>query len=255
MYPILFTIGGIQVFTYGMFFGLGFFVALMLLRAHGEREGLDPDDLTDLVVWLFVSGFLGARLMYVLTNLQQFTHDPGGMFRVWEGGLVFYGGALLGLPTAIYFLRRRKIPMWKAGDAIVPALALGHAIGRLGCVGAGCCHGLPTDLPWGIRLNSEHVEAALRGIPLHPTQLYESAGLVVLFFGLLWVRKHRKFAGQVSLTYFTAYPILRALVEEFRGDSIRGHFIWPWLSSGRVLSILMFTIAMVAMVRLARRHA
>jgi phosphatidylglycerol:prolipoprotein diacylglycerol transferase len=255
MYPVLFTIAGFEVYTYGVLYGLGFFVALMLLRAHGKKDGLDPDDLTDLVVWIFVAGFLGARGMYVLTNLPQFLQDPVKVFRVWEGGLVFYGGAILGLCAAIYFVRRRQIPMWKAGDAVVPALALGHAIGRLGCAAAGCCHGKPTDLPWAMRFDTESVEVALRGVPLHPTQFYESAGLLVLFFGLLFVREHRKFPGQVSLTYFTAYPILRAVVEEFRGDSIRGHVLWPWLSSGRVLSILMFLIAGVAMVRLARRNA
>ena len=115
--------------------------------------------------------------------------------------------------------------MWKTMDACIPGLVLAHLFGRLGCLSAGCCYGKPTDKPWGIRLYSDLVDEHLRGIPLHPTQLYEAGALGILFLGLLWIFHHRKFDGQVALTYFLAYPIIRSIVEIFRGDLIRGFVI------------------------------
>jgi len=123
-----------------------------------------------------------------------------------------------------------------------------HAFGRLGCLSAGCCYGKPTGGIWGIKLYSELVDPSMRGIYLHPTQLYESVSLFILFFGLLRVFSKKIFDGQVTLVYFMTYPILRSIIEVFRGDSIRGFVIEDILSTSQFISLLVFIGATVALV-------
>lgn len=125
-------------------------------------------------------------------------------------------------------------------DIMSPGLVVAHAFGRIGCLSAGCCYGRPTDAPWGIKLFSDLVDETHRGIPLHPTQLYESSALFILYAGLMYIFKHRKFDGQVGLTYFMLYPIIRSIIEVFRGDSIRGFVIDGILSTSQFISILVF---------------
>lgn len=161
---------------------------------------------------------------------------------------MFYGGPLAALPFAVWFMRKNRIPLWRTMDTMVPGLTIAHMFGRFGCLAAGCCYGRPTGTEFGIKLHSDLVDAALRGIPLHPTQLYESSALLILFLGLLWVFKNRKFEGQVTLTYFMAYPIIRSLVEIYRGDVIRGFVIDGVISTSQFISILVFVAALITLV-------
>ncbi len=126
---------------------------------------------------------------------------------------------------------------------MVPGLTIAHAFGRLGCLAAGCCYGKATGTSFGVRLHSELVDFSLRGVPLHPVQIYESLSLVILFVGLIWVSRKKQFQGQVALTYFMVYPLIRSVVELFRGDLIRGFVIDPWLSTSQFISILVFVAA------------
>ena len=174
--------------------------------------------------------------------------NPVEIVKVWEGGLVFFGGLIASTAYGIYFFVKHKLPAWKMIDILTPGLVVAHAFGRLGCLGAGCCYGRPTDLPWGIKLHSELVDASMRGIPLHPTQLYESTSLFILFAGLMYVFKHKKFDGQVGLTYFMLYPIIRSIVEIYRGDSIRGFIIDDVLSTSQFISIFVFLGALAVLV-------
>jgi len=120
--------------------------------------------------------------------------------------------------------------------------------GRFGCFSAGCCYGKPTDMPWGVKFNnSDLVDSALRGIPLHPTQLYEAGSLFILLMGLLWVFRRRVFDGQVSLVYFMAYPLIRSLIEIYRGDTVRGFIVDGVLSTSQFISILLFLGALIAL--------
>jgi phosphatidylglycerol:prolipoprotein diacylglycerol transferase len=161
--------------------------------------------------------------------------------------LVFFGGPLAVVPFLIWYLRKHALPLWKTMDVLVPGIALAHAFGRLGCLAAGCCYGKPTGSEWGVRLDSPLVEESMRGIFLHPVQLYESAALLVLFAGLLLVYRSRRFDGQVVLTYFMAYPLIRSITELFRGDSIRGFVIDGWLSTSQFISAMVFLAAAVAL--------
>ena len=247
MHPLLLNLGPIPIHTYGFLIAIGFLVAVYVIRKLSTASNLDVEKILDLTFWSLLLGFLGSRVFFILTRLDFFMSHPLDVFKIWEGGLVFYGGPIFVVPFLAWYLRKHKLPMWKVMDAMIPGLAIAHMFGRFGCLSAGCCYGKPTDLPWGISLHSDLVESDLRGIPLHPTQLYEATGLFILFWGLIWVFKHKRFDGQVLLTYFMTYPILRSIVENYRGDLIRGFVIDDWLSTSQFLSALVFSAASIAL--------
>ena len=247
MFPLLLKLGPISIHSYGLMIALGFFAAVSTVRRLSSRNGLDPQQMADFAFWFLVVGFIGGRMLFVITRWEDYSNDLLGIFRIWEGGLVFFGGPLAGIPFAIWILRKNRISFWKALDIFMPAVAVAHALGRVGCLAAGCCYGKPTDLPWGIRLSSDLVDVSHRGIPLHPVQLYESTALLILYFGLLWIFSRRKFDGQVGLTYLLVYPILRSILETFRGDSIRGFLVQDLLSTSQFISAVIFVVAMITL--------
>lgn len=248
MFPILFQIGSIPIHTYGFLIAIGFLIAVSVVKRLGIKEGIDPNVTVDYAFWTLVTGFIGARVLFVITRWEYFMRDPIAIFKIWEGGLVFLGGPIAAVPFTIWYMRKHSLKFWKTTDAMISGLVIAHAFGRLGCFSAGCCYGRPTGGDWGLRFQSELVDVSLRGIPLHPTQLYESFSLIVLFFGLLWVQKHKIFDGQTFLTYFLAYPIIRSIIEVFRGDQIRGFVIEGVLSTSQFISGLIFIAAVVAYV-------
>jgi phosphatidylglycerol---prolipoprotein diacylglyceryl transferase len=247
MHPLLIKLGPIPIHTYGFLIAIGFLIAVAVIRRLAERSALDVDRVLDLTFWSLLVGFAGARLLFILTRWEFFLSEPASIFRVWEGGLVFFGGPLAVLPFVIWYVRRFKLQLWATMDAMIPGLVIAHMFGRFGCLAAGCCYGKPTELPWGIRLNSDLVDKAFQGIPLHPTQLYEAFALGVLFAGLLYLHRRKLFDGQVVLAYFMGYPVIRSLVEIFRGDQIRGFVIDGVLSTSQFISILVFLGASAAL--------
>lgn len=256
MFPVLFHIGSIPIHAYGLMIAIGFLCTVATMEKLSDLDGLPASKMMDLVFWCFVLGLAGARAYYVVTHWSEFEGNIGSIFKVWEGGLVFYGGPIAALPFATWFVIKNKIPFWKAADVSFPSLTIAHAFGRIGCFGAGCCYGRPTSSFLGMRFNSEQVEPALRGIPIHPTQLYEAVALFVLFAMMIFLhakkRKEKSWDGQVALTYFLAYPLIRLLVESFRGDPARGFLLESWIpggvSWGQFTSVVLFVIAVVVAV-------
>lgn len=247
MHPILLELKlgslNIPIHTYGLMIAVGFLTGVYTVRKLAARSGVKPDLVSDLAFWLLMIGFAGARLLYIITRLDFFIANPGEILRVWEGGLVFFGGLIAATAYAFWFFRKHQLQVWKMTDILSPGVVVAHAFGRVGCLAAGCCYGKPTGAPWGIRLNSELVDFQLRGIPLHPTQIYESTALFILFAGMLWVFRHKKFDGQVGLTYFMLYPVIRSIIEIFRGDTVRGFVVDGILSTSQFISLLVFLAA------------
>lgn len=248
MYPVLIKIGPLPIHTYGFLIAIGFLVAISIVRRLAYSSRLDPEKILDLCFWCLLVGFIGARTLFVITRWNDFVVDPLGIFKVWEGGLVFLGGPLVVIPYITFYVRKHKLPVWKTMDVLTPGLVVAHAFGRFGCLAAGCCYGKPTGSSYGIKLYSDLVERHLQGVPLHPTQLYESISLFILLFGLLAVYKHKKFDGQVAFTYLFCYPIIRSVIEVFRGDLIRGFVIDEVLSTSQFISILVFLAALAAFI-------
>lgn len=245
MHPLLFKLGPFSVHTYGFLIAVGFLAGIWVIKRLAVRAAMNPDRMMDLAFWMLLTGFIGARALFVFTRLEYFLSNPIDIFKVWEGGLVFFGGLIAALAFSIYYTRKHRIDFWNGGDVAIPGLVVAHAFGRLGCLMAGCCYGKPTGTDFGVRLHSDLVDVTLRGIPLHPVQLYESAALFILFAGLLWIFRTRKFQGQVFLTYLMIYPIIRSVVEVFRGDEIRGFVIDNVLSTSQFISIFIFLGAAV----------
>jgi phosphatidylglycerol:prolipoprotein diacylglycerol transferase len=229
--------------SYGLMIAIGFLFGISVVKKLSVRNSMDPEKIADLSFWLLLTGFLGARALFIITRIDYFLSNPLEMVKVWEGGLVFFGGLITATAYAFWFFRKHRLNVWKMIDVLSPGVVVAHAFGRIGCLAAGCCYGRPTGQPWGIRLESELVEASLRGVPLHPTQIYESSALFVLFAGLMYVSRNKRFDGQVGLTYFMLYPIIRSIIEVFRGDTVRGFVIDGWLSTSQFISILVFVAA------------
>jgi phosphatidylglycerol:prolipoprotein diacylglycerol transferase len=217
------------------------------MQRLAARSGLDPERMQDLIFGGLLIGFLGARIVFIITRFSFFMDNPLDMFKVWEGGLVFYGGPIATVPFIIWFTRKHGFPFWKTLDIIGPGITIAHAFGRLGCLAAGCCYGRPTGANWGVKLNSELVDPSMRGIYLHPTQLYESASLFILFAVLMWMFRRKRFDGQIALIYFMTYPVIRSIIEIYRGDTIRGFVIGDWLSTSQFISILVFIGAAIVL--------
>ena len=249
MHPLLFEINlgflKIPLHTYGFMIAIGFLMGIWSVRRLSFKSGMNADLNADLAFWLLMYGFLGARVLFIITRFDYFMQNPIDMIKVWEGGLVFFGGLIAATAYSFYYFKKHSLNVWKMIDVFVPGLVVAHAFGRLGCLSAGCCYGRLTDVPWAIRLNSDLVDESLRNMPIHPTQLYESVSLFLLFAGLLYTFKHRKFEGQVGLTYFMIYPIIRSIIEIYRGDSIRGFVIDGILSTSQFISILVFLGALL----------
>lgn len=228
MYPILFDWGPLHLRFYGLLAVLALLIAAAILKRHFQQSQILDTLAGDLIFILFVSGLFGARLTYVMLNWASFRTDILSVFKIWEGGLVFYGGFLAALGATWVFAQKKSIPFLKLTDLVAPALALGHAIGRLGCFMAGCCYGKPSILPWSVTFRHPESLAPL-GIPLHPTQTYEALGNLILF-GILFLLLAKKWkTGTTTSAYLIGYGVMRFFLEFFRGDE-RG-FFWALSTS------------------------
>jgi phosphatidylglycerol---prolipoprotein diacylglyceryl transferase len=251
MYPILFKIpllGGIPVYSYGLLVATGIVAGILWVRYDARRFGLDPAKAMDLVFYVVLFGIIGSRVVYIIVaEWNRFLQNPLIFFRIWEGGLVFYGGVIFSLIASLWFFRKYKLPVMKYLDIFAPALALGHSIGRLGCLMAGCCYGKPTALEsWFSIIFPKNVGSfAPQGIPLFPTQLMESLGEFSIFWILFFLRKHKRFDGQIFGSYLILYGIVRFVVEFFRGDLERGYVLQSLLSISQLMSLVIVAFGLL----------
>lgn len=262
MHPILFeipridlggwTIGPIPIRLYGLMIGIGFLLGVWLAARRAKKEGLDPERILDMGIYLLLAAIVGSRLLYVIVNAGEFRRNWLEIFAIWKGGLVFYGGLIGAVAVGIWYIRRYRLPLWKTGDIFAPYIALGHMFGRFGCFFAGCCYGAPTASALGITFSDPRSLAPL-GISLYPTQLFEAGGEFMTFLLLLTLYRHRKFDGQVFWLYPALYSMLRFVVEFFRGDAARGVWFNGVISTSQIIAILMFCGSLVMLWFLGRR--
>ena len=241
MSPILFQIGPITLHTYGLFAASGFLAGIAWTVRLARREGLNPQRVYDTCFWIILAGIVGSRLAYIALNYQYYLEKPLSVFKLWEGGLVFYGG-LIGAAVAVAVcVRRYRLDLWSFADSAAPGVALGHALGRMGCFFAGCCYGKPTDVPWAVTFHDAH-SIAPTGVPLHPTQLYAAANEFTLFIILTAIRPWRRFKGQIWWTWVFLYAIGRFIIEFFRGDP-RGVYFNGLVSTSQIVAAAASTVA------------
>jgi phosphatidylglycerol:prolipoprotein diacylglycerol transferase len=217
MHPILIKIGPITIYTYGFFIASAFLLALGWASFEAKKRRLDHKIVSDLGFYLIISSVIGARLAYVLMNLHYFVAYPFESIMIWKGGLVFSGGAILGVITAVFYLKSKGESVWQWADVFAPAISLGQFVGRFGCLMAGCCYGRYCSMPWAITFKDPNSLAPLN-IPLHPTQIYHSLAGLVSFFILCLCKSKVKGSGSLFGLFLMLYGMFRFVIEFFRGD-------------------------------------
>lgn len=257
MLPRLFDLGPLSVYTYGVLLATAYLLGLQLALVRARRHGLDAQRVMDLGILVIVSALVGAKLLLIVTDYEYFRANPTDIFSLVRSGGVFYGGLIVAVAAAFWYLRRHPLPFWTTTDVFAPGIALGHVIGRFGCFFAGCCYGRPTTAPWGVTftnpLAAELVGTPL-GVRLHPTQLYEAAAELLILVGLLvYERRWRPFPGRTFWTYMLLYAVSRFAIEFFRGDP-RGD-VFGAFSTSQFISIVLTPLSLVMLVVLSRRPA
>jgi len=258
MYPELFRIGNFPVNTYGVFLAIAFLCAIYVTVKLAQRDGLPRERIYDLSLWMLLASLIGSKVLMLFTE-PEYRDNPWALLSLdfLRSGGVFYGG-LLGAVVAGYFLMKRyQLPWWKTADACAPGIAVGNFFGRQGCFAAGCCWGEPTSLPWGVKFTE--LGHQITGVPidqhLHPTQLYESFAMLLVFLFLLWLHKHRRFSGQVILVYALLYSIIRFAIEFVRDDprgDILGLTTLTGLSTSQMISLVVGIVALILLIARSR---
>ena len=265
MYPEIFRIGNFPINTYGVLLALAFLSALLIAAKLAARDGLPRERVYDLGLWMLLAAITGSKVLMLFTE-PEYRENPLRLFSLdfLRSGGVFYGGLIAAIIAGYFLIRRYKLPWWKTADAFAPGIALGNAIGRQGCFAAGCCWGKPTALPWGVHFTEAGhdvtgvpiVDASGAPLHLHPTQLYESFGALLIFFFLLWLHRRKKFSGQVILFYAVLYGVMRFTIEIFRDDprgDIFGLTTLTGLSTSQMLSIIVGSWGLVMLILRWRR--
>jgi phosphatidylglycerol:prolipoprotein diacylglycerol transferase len=228
-------------------------------RAHRKASvavpgAATPDQVFDYAVSALLVSLVGARLLYVLLNIQQFVTHPVAILQLWLGGLSIHGAMVAGLLYTWWFCRRRGLRFLAFGDLLARGFALGYAIGRIGCFLNGCCYGHACDLPWAVSFHADGDRWATTPLS-HPTQLYATV-MNLAWFGLLHWRSrcpHRE--GELFLLYLVLYSVYRFIDEQFRKGATAEVLAWG-LTQAQVASLLALPVVLYLLVRLrARRHA
>ncbi|HOX28977.1 MAG TPA: prolipoprotein diacylglyceryl transferase [bacterium] len=224
MHPVIFSfdsfhlfgraIGPVLIHAYGMMLAVAFVAGMALMVREGVKAGLKPEDVLDETILIIIFSIIGARLLYILLNRNEYAGDALGALRIYQGGLSFHGGAIGGVLALYVFSRRRRAPMWRLADIAVPPLVLGSAIARWGCFLNGCCYGRPWDGPWGI------VFPVLGdGLKRHPAQLYDSVLHLAMLPILFYLKKYKRKDSDLSAFYLIGFAILRFITEYFRAGA------------------------------------
>jgi phosphatidylglycerol:prolipoprotein diacylglycerol transferase len=237
MFPILFRLGSLNIYAYGFFVAIGFLLGFFIAARRGREKGVPFERMVDLLFCVVLSALIGSRLLFVLTDFDYYRDHPLQIFRVWEGGLVFYGGLILAVAVSVGYLKLNRLPVWKFADFLSPSIALGLFFGRIGCFFAGCCYGKETSLPWGITFVDPNSLARL-SISLHPTQVYEALASFALFLFLDWKRKKKAFEGQIFWLFLLLYSVIRFLIEFWRDDP-RGFLFGKIFSTSQGIGIFL----------------
>jgi phosphatidylglycerol:prolipoprotein diacylglycerol transferase len=255
MHPILFEAGGLTIYSYGVLLAAAYLLGLQFALMRARSRGLHSQQVMDLGIWIIISALVGAKLLLLIVDFDQFTANPRDLLSLARSGGVFYGGLIAAVVVALLYLRRHQMPLWTTTDVFAPGIALGHIVGRLGCLLAGCCFGKPTSVPWAITFTDPAAQANVGtplGVPLHPTQLYEAgAEALILGFLLLFERRGNAFPGRTFWSYMLLYGASRFIVEIYRGDS-RG-MVFDTLSTSQFVSLLLVPLSIVMLILLSRR--
>ena len=239
---------GFKLSTFSVFLLLACFVALWVTAWRARREGLKSDDVYELAIWLMGGGFIGARALYIAMHPESI-HAFADIFRIWQGGIVFYGCIIGGLTGSVMFWTKSRFPFRPMADAVAPALVLGAGIGRIGCFFNGCCYGAVTDRPWALVFPAgsppwaRHVHeglipsTALGSLPVQPTQILATFDGLLIFGLLTLYFPRRKRDGEVMALLMVTYSVTRFLIDQLRQDE---GSVFLGMTVSQVVSVVLF---------------
>ena len=258
MHPRLLTTPFFTIHTFGILLATAYLAAFWWLMREGRRDRIDVEALSSLAFWAIVGAIIGAKALMVVRDLPAYLSSPAAAFSssVLMSAGDFYGGFIGALVASALFFQRHSLPFWRTADLCGPAIALGQAIGRIGCLMAGDDYGRPTRMPWGVTFtdpDAADIGGAPLNVPLHPVQLYESIVCAMLFVILVRLLRRKRFDGEVILAYTALYAIARFALEFFRGDADRG-FVLGWLSTSQFIAAILGPAAIALLVARNRQH-
>ncbi len=229
MHRILLKLGPFTIYSYGVMLALAFIIGTLFAERRARKQGYPKDSIVDLSLWILVSSVSGARLLFVLINWDYYRNNILESFKIWEGGLVYYGGLIAGFLAAVFYLQRKRLALWRTADILAPSLALGEAIGRIGCFLNGCCYGSVSekggvcfpgagDPPVFVQQLRDGLllPGAAHSLPVIPAQLYASAGSLMIFFILLKAARLKIFDGFLFWLFILLYSFARFVIEGIR---------------------------------------
>ena len=253
MHPILFELGPATIYTYGVLLASAYLLGLKFAMVRAAKRGLDEARVLDLGIYIIISALVGAKLLLVVTDAKTFLSNPAELLSLARSGGVFYGGLILAVAVAFWYIRKVGLPFWTTTDVFAPGIALGHVVGRIGCLFAGCCWGKPTDVPWAVTFTSPYAAANVGtplNVPLHPTQLYDAGAEALILLLLLSTEKRgRAYAGRTFWLYMLLYAVSRFVIEFYRNDP-RGTVLI--FSTSQFISLVLAPLAIVMLVVLRR---
>lgn len=239
MLPEICQIGPFTIYSYGLMLVLAFFASSYLASLQAKREWFDPDLIFNLCFLVFIFGIIGARVFYVLNDLSFYLRNPLEIIMLQHGGLAWFGGVIFGALAAILFIRKNKLSFFRILDLLVPFIALGQAVGRIGCLLNGCCFG---------RVSKFGIYFKVFDQVLIPTQLYSSLLLILIFLILRFMQDRKHLPGTILCAYFFLYSIKRFFIEYFRNDSPR---IFYGLTIFQLLSLAMLVVSLLLLIKIA----
>jgi phosphatidylglycerol:prolipoprotein diacylglycerol transferase len=259
MHRILFSFGLINIYSYGFMLALAFILGIFLAQKRARKAGIAKNKIIDLSLYVLVSGILGARILFVLLDWQYYRYNFIEIFKIWQGGLVFYGGFITALLASIWFAQKNKLSFWKLADIMAPSIALGISLGRIGCFLNGCCYGkisesfgicFPVSSP---AFNQQLAEGLITGnavssLPVIPTQLYSSLSAFIIFLTLILVEKKQRFDGFLFWFFILLYSFARFIIEYFRYYDYN-YILWKGLTISQIISIGLFILSLIFLVK------
>ena len=257
MRPVLLQLGALPIRSYGLFMAIAFLVGIWIARRRAAARGYDPDIIIDLSVIIILVSVVGARLAYVFVRWDTYQHDLLGILRIWEGGLAQYGGMVAGALAGLWFFKRRGIDMWAGADLMVPSLAMGVAIGRIGCFLNGCCFGEVCNRPWGVVFSGDSIAGMqFPGVHLHPTQIYEALLGLVVFFLVILIDRRPRFDGFLLWLFVLLLSVYRFLIDPIRhygSESIAYQSGLVSLTNNQLFGLVLVLVSIGYMIYLSRR--
>jgi phosphatidylglycerol:prolipoprotein diacylglycerol transferase len=237
---------------------LAFIAGTFLAAFRARRKSIDQNRIIDLSLVVVISSLIGARSLFVALNLRFYKNNLLDILKIWEGGLVFYGGFILAFVSVVFFLKKNRLSVWKIVDIFSAPLALGMAIGRIGCFLNGCCYGKVSQ-SFGISFPAKDnppafaqqvferliPQAAVCSIPVIPTQLYESGACLIIFFVILALERKKHFDGFSFWIFVLLYSLFRFVIEGFRYYD--PNFVLRAITVSQLVSIILFVISLIAL--------